>query len=252
MWAAILEKAWAKVRGNYVNANGGIQMNAIHMLTGVPVFSYSTAAITDTTEAETAYNRILAADAAGYIMTAGTAGSGNDQVTNACGIAMSHAYSILAAFTMTDASGTAHKCYMIRNPWGTAGYTGTWNKDDTDWTDALVAQVPFGVDPRTAQASDGIFIVPNTIFIGDNCFDGYQIGHYRDGEGYSNKWIDNENSVDNQIYNYYFQTDNSGSDLYFSVSTYPYMVVPISCTTCTISSGQSVNYPVAYMAIYEG
>lgn len=139
MWAAILEKAWAKVRGNYVNANGGIQSNALHMLTGVPVFGYATSSITDTAGAETAYNRILAADAAGYIMTAGTAGSGNDQVTNACGIAMSHAYSILAAFSMTDAGGTAHKCYMIRNPWGTAGYTGEWNKDDTNWTDALVA-----------------------------------------------------------------------------------------------------------------
>lgn len=36
------------------------------------------------------------------------------------------------------------------------------------------------------------------------------------------------------------------------MSTYPYAVVPNSCTTCTISNGQSVNYPVAYMAIYEG
>jgi hypothetical protein len=160
MWAAILEKAWAKVRGNYVSANGGIQMNALHMLTGVPVYNYGTSTITDTAGAEAAYARILAADAAGYIMTAGTAGGGNDQVSNACGIAMSHAYSLLAAFTMTDAGGTAHKCFMIRNPWGTAGYSGKWNKDDSDWTNALVAQVPFGIDPRTAQNSEGIFIVP--------------------------------------------------------------------------------------------
>ena len=55
MWAAILEKAWAKVRGNYVSANGGIQMNALHMLTGVPVFNYATYDILDTAGAETAY-----------------------------------------------------------------------------------------------------------------------------------------------------------------------------------------------------
>lgn len=42
MWAAILEKAWAKVRGNYVNAGkGGFTMNSLHMLTGYPVFWYS-------------------------------------------------------------------------------------------------------------------------------------------------------------------------------------------------------------------
>lgn len=53
-------------------------MNALHMLTGVPVWNYATSSITDTTGATTAYDRILAADAANYIMTAGTAGSGND------------------------------------------------------------------------------------------------------------------------------------------------------------------------------
>lgn len=35
---------------------------------------------------------------------------------------MSHAYTILAAFQMTDASGVAHKCYLIRNPWGVTYY----------------------------------------------------------------------------------------------------------------------------------
>lgn len=51
-------------------------------------------------EAE-AWNMLAAAQANDYIMGVGTAGSGNDQVTNSCGIAMSHAYSIIDAFTMT-------------------------------------------------------------------------------------------------------------------------------------------------------
>ena len=122
MWAAIIEKAWAKVKGNYLIANGGFVENGLHYLVGVPVFRYSTADITTLAEAEAMFNVIQAADAANYLMGAGTAGSGNDQVTNACGIAESHAYSILAAFTMTDASGVAHKCYLIRNPWGVAYY----------------------------------------------------------------------------------------------------------------------------------
>ena len=40
MWAAILEKAWAKVRGNYVSADGGLIENGLHSLLGVPVFRY--------------------------------------------------------------------------------------------------------------------------------------------------------------------------------------------------------------------
>ena len=38
-------------------------------------------------------------------MTAGSAGGGNDQETNSCGIAKSHAYSIFAAFEL-DNNGT--------------------------------------------------------------------------------------------------------------------------------------------------
>ena len=166
MWAAIMEKAWAKMKGNYLNAEGGLVENGIHHLVGIPVVRYSTSSITSPTEADAAYDVLVAADAANYLMGAGTAGSGNDQVQNSCGIAQSHAYSILAAFTMTDAARVAHKCLLMRNPWGTVYYNQEWSKDDSNWTDDLVAQVPFGVDVRTQQSSEGLFVVPISKLIG--------------------------------------------------------------------------------------
>lgn len=75
-----------------------------------------------------------AAEDAHYIMGATTGSS-----SNTCGITQSHAYSVLSAFTMTDASGTAHKCLLMRTPWGFTQYSYTWNKDDPNWTNALVA-----------------------------------------------------------------------------------------------------------------
>ena len=82
---------------------------------------------------------INTADRANYILAAGT-GSGADSTWNICGIANGHAYSILAAFNMTDASGTVHSIYMIRNPWGSANaYNQSWRATDPDWTNALVA-----------------------------------------------------------------------------------------------------------------
>lgn len=149
MWGAIMEKAWAKMKGNYLIAEGGLVENGLHYLVGIPVFRYYTSEISDTTAAESLFDTLVAADAANYLMGFGTAGSGNDQETNNCGIAMSHAYSITAAFTMTDASGVAHKCILARNPWGVAYYNQEWNKNDAAWTDALVAQVPYQVDVRT-------------------------------------------------------------------------------------------------------
>lgn len=122
MWAAILEKAWAKVKGNYINADGGLIENGITSLTGAPVFRYQTSAITSTAEATAMFNQIKAADAANYIMGSGTAGGGNDQVQNSCGIAESHAYSIIAAFTLTEANGNTVDALLMRNPWGACYY----------------------------------------------------------------------------------------------------------------------------------
>lgn len=54
-------------------------------------------------------------------MGAGTSG-GADTTTNSCGIANGHAYSIIGAFTLTDSS-TTYKLFLMRNPWGTTGYS---------------------------------------------------------------------------------------------------------------------------------
>jgi len=40
MWAPLLEKAWAKVKGTYVTADGGFLVSGVRALTGVPAFSY--------------------------------------------------------------------------------------------------------------------------------------------------------------------------------------------------------------------
>lgn len=167
MWAPLLEKAWAKIKGNYVTTDGGFLVEGVRALTGVPTFTYDANSIgtsaTGALTSDEAYALIKAGEDANYIMAAGTDGTGNDQVTNTCGIAMSHAYAILAAFEMTDTSSVAHKMLLMRNPWGTTGYSSTWNKDDSNWTDALVAQVPLSIDPRTSNTL-GIFTVPMSKF----------------------------------------------------------------------------------------
>ena len=40
LWVPILEKAWAKMKGNYENTSGGWTQNGFRALTGAPVFEY--------------------------------------------------------------------------------------------------------------------------------------------------------------------------------------------------------------------
>ena len=65
IWGSVLEKAWAKVKGNYLNANGDLVKNGLRALTGIPVFSYPTSEINSTAELDIAFARLKAADDAG-------------------------------------------------------------------------------------------------------------------------------------------------------------------------------------------
>jgi hypothetical protein len=80
---------------------------------------------------------------------------------------------------MTDAAGKVNSVYLIRNPWGLDNYYNqSWNSTDPNWTNALVAQVPLGVDPRKTQGPDGVFVLKMELFY--TCFSNYYIGHIRD------------------------------------------------------------------------
>ena len=156
----MLEKAWAKVKGDYTMADGGFVENGLRSLVGCPVYSYTT---TDQ-DADTVHALIMNADSLNYIMGAATAGS-TDTATNECGIAMSHAYSLIAAFELKTSSTVDHKMYMIRNPWGVSYYTGSWNEADSAWTSDYISQVPHSINPTTSMTSDGIFFVDAANFL---------------------------------------------------------------------------------------
>jgi len=48
MWAPLIEKAFAKIKGNYEIANGGFIATGIKSLTGAPVYGYSISSIGET------------------------------------------------------------------------------------------------------------------------------------------------------------------------------------------------------------
>lgn len=242
MWAPILEKAWAKAKGTYGQTNGGFVVNGLRALTGAPTFTYYFSSYGLTT-AET-FSLLDAANTANYPMGAGT-GAGSDTTFNDCGIAYGHAYSILTTFTMDT-----YDMVMLRNPWGITYYTGTWYKSDSNWTDDLVAQVPWSVDPRTSD-SDGIFVMEISDFVntGINCLTNFEISHVRASEGYTDAVYDMEDD-DGTSTNFYVTVPASDGALYFSAETYFQDLVPNECTSGTYQ-GYSLTNPVVDITLYE-
>jgi hypothetical protein len=48
MWSAIIEKAWAKLKGSYTRAWNGYNVNGLRTITGAPVFTYKIAELEGT------------------------------------------------------------------------------------------------------------------------------------------------------------------------------------------------------------
>jgi len=75
MWAPMIEKAYAKLKGSYTGAESGLLSNSIRMLTGVPSFGLKTSDWTDDAKRDAGYNQMKEADKAGYIVSGGTKSS---------------------------------------------------------------------------------------------------------------------------------------------------------------------------------
>ena len=86
MWSTILEKAWAKIAGNYELSNGGYLESGLRSFTGVPVFTYWGDEILNTTASATLWATMKAADDVGYLLSAAVYFLDQSAQTNECGI----------------------------------------------------------------------------------------------------------------------------------------------------------------------
>lgn len=177
MWGPILEKAWAKMKGSYNNAEGG--MISIRQLTGAYVYQYWTDDLVNQQRVDQQFALMSQADEHKYIMEVNThTREGGDSTENKCGMANSHTYSILGVFTLKNDK-VDEKCLLLRNPWGESypnRYRGKWSHDDPDWTDELAGQVPMGIDPRKSN-EQGFFVLPFQQATAQECINDILIGH---------------------------------------------------------------------------
>lgn len=100
---AFLEKAWAKASGNYEQIVAGWSAESVRFITGAPTTSYYKR--TTWTSAAQAWDIISTSDAGKYIMLAATGGV-CDLSTSWNGLCNAHAFTILAAYTVSWANGT--------------------------------------------------------------------------------------------------------------------------------------------------
>lgn len=191
LWAILLEKAWAKVHGGYLNIEGGLIKEALRDLTGAPCITYFSQA----ENPEIHWKRILDAEQNHWIMCAASGDikkSGNDSRDDKTGLSGNHAYSLLAAYEIQGGHGGRRlvprgegnsnntRIVKMRNPWGKGEWTGAWSDDDdARWTQEM-RQLLGHMD-----VDDGVFFMPFEDFL--RYFHDYQLCMYDDNAKYSSQ-----------------------------------------------------------------
>jgi hypothetical protein len=127
LWVMIVEKAWAKVNGNYENSIKGFVSEAFRALTGAPVVFFKHNYVTDL------WDEIFEANLKDYVICAS---SGEADPTNASykemGLISKHAYAVIETLPVNGI-----RLLKIRNPWGHKEWQGDWSDEWPGWTEEL-------------------------------------------------------------------------------------------------------------------
>ncbi len=188
LWVMILEKAWAKVHGGYMNIAAGLTREALRDLTGASAKTYFTSQ-----NREELWKKLLEADRMKYIITAGSdnLNNGSDSYIEKIGIAGSHAYSLLEAYELEKIGDdykvlqdgeesigrNVERLVKLRNPWGKGEWKGDWADNSPKWTPNLKKELRF------ISQDDGVFYMTYNDFV--KYYSDCQICYYHDDYKYS-------------------------------------------------------------------
>ena len=126
IWVALIEKAWAKINGNYIRIGCGGSPNEVF---DVLTEAYSEeVAVTKKVE-ETLWKKLVDGEKKGFVMTAGT--SANDDVEDV-GLTKGHAFTVLGIHEIKG-----ERVIRLRNPWGEGEFNGDWSDFSSKWTEEL-------------------------------------------------------------------------------------------------------------------
>ncbi|PVH99308.1 cysteine proteinase [Periconia macrospinosa] len=132
-WAPLIEKAYAKVHGDFKSIETGFSGEGVEDITG----GVNTAIMTHSVlNKDKLWEELLNVNQ-DFLFSA-TSNSGTDSERQ--GIALNHAYSFVKAVEEKDEKGQAHRLILIRNPWGrrydaaTGEWNGPWSDGSKEWT----------------------------------------------------------------------------------------------------------------------
>ena len=150
IWVIILEKAWAKVNGGYLNTIGGYASEPLSVLTG-----FSKRCVkTDELELDALWQIIKEEDLNDNIMCCATRNNEDCAQRNLVAL---HAYTLISAKGI-NLDGKEIRLCKIRNPHGSKEWNGDWSDTSPLWNDKLDILFDHKVKDQQ-EFNDGLFFI---------------------------------------------------------------------------------------------
>ena len=134
LWAILLEKAWAKLNGNYARIIGGDPHEIFEVLTN----AYCEKFLFKDEGENNIWLKYKNAQEKGFLMTAGTS-CDEELPINEMGLVPGHAYTIIKVMEVTI-NDKKQKLINLRNPWGHKEWLGDWSDSSEKWTKEIRKQ----------------------------------------------------------------------------------------------------------------
>ncbi|KIJ30714.1 hypothetical protein M422DRAFT_214442, partial [Sphaerobolus stellatus SS14] len=157
-WVALLEKAYAKLHGDYTSIDGGSAAEALEDLTGGVSSVVYTSDIFNKDEFWTNELRRAGRDKlfGCYLSSLAQNYGDNDSAINGECLITAHAYSVLLAEEFNG-----KRFVKVRNPWGQSEWTGRWSDGSKEWTREWLP----ALDVLKHEFGDGAFIMEYEDFL---------------------------------------------------------------------------------------
>jgi len=142
----LLEKAYAKLDGNYERIVGGMGLyEGLRTLTGMPTAHVRLYDFGKAFDSDNTYKLLKKFADKNYPMTTTCC-----KVRSHSGLVSGHAYTLLNVLELS----TGEKLVQIRNPWSYGEWTGDWSDSSSKWTAALKKEAGY------VNSNDGKYFMP--------------------------------------------------------------------------------------------
>ena len=158
IWVMLLEKAWAKVNGGYVNIISGLPCEALEFLTGLGSLAYDTENMDVDDIDEYKYEIVKNVQIANQNNCLITCSTSSKSQIERVGLVDGHAYTLVNFNQITTSQGKKVYLFRIRNPWSQGEWNGDWSDKSKLWDEKAKSQVNF------KDKEDGIFFMNDTDF----------------------------------------------------------------------------------------